>query len=132
MSFGIAAAFILWFASVTLSSCGKKNTPSSGTQLVKYEITGNYTGRLLVVFTNKDGSTANEIVSSLPWSKELNVQSSAISVGFGGQTSAPNYGANGQTATAKLSIKNEVKQSGTAVADANGAIVLPNLATTLN
>jgi len=124
---------LLLTAVVALSSCSKsKDDPTPDTKVVKYEITGNYSGRLLVVYTDKNGSSANEIVSALPWSKELTVQSSTISVGFGGQTAAPNYGANGQTVTAKLYVKNEVKQSGTAVADANGAIVLPNLAATLN
>jgi hypothetical protein len=34
---------------------------------------------------------------SLPWTKELTVQSCIIAVGFGGQTSAPNDGVSGQT-----------------------------------
>lgn len=126
------ATFLVGLVSSSLTSCSKKNdNPPSGSTVVKYELTGNYTGRIFVAFTDQNGGTANETVS-LPWSKELTVQNSIIAVGFGGQTSAPNYGAGGQTITAKLYIGNQLKQSGTSTADVNGAVTLPNLASPVN
>lgn len=128
-----ATTLLVGLASISLTSCSKKSdSPQPNTKAVKYELTGNYTGHIFVVFTDQNGGTANEIVSSLPWTKELTVQSSIVAVGFGGQTSAPNYGASGQTITAKLYVGNQLKQSGTTAADANGTIILPNLANAIN
>ncbi|NIF04869.1 hypothetical protein F3J23_05395 [Chryseobacterium sp. Tr-659] len=128
----VISIIIFGLAYISLTSCNKdedESPPSNKT--VKYELKGNYTGRIFVAFTDQNGSTVNEIVSSLPWNKEITVKSSVIAVGIGGQTSAPYYGAVGQTVTANLYVENQVKQSGTATADTNGVIVLPNLASSL-
>lgn len=114
--------------SSSLISCKKdKGNNPAGTKAVKYELSGNYTGHIFVAFTDQNGGTTNEIVSVLPWTKEINAPVSIIAVAMGGQTSAPNYGVNGQTVTAKLYVAGQVKQSGMATADANGALTLPNL-----
>ena len=55
------------------SACKKEDNGSGGTgsRVIKYEITGNFTGKLLVVYLdNVSGNTqVNNVI--LPWSKEI-------------------------------------------------------------
>lgn len=130
--FLMMATVLLGLVSLSLNSCSSDDSsPSSGTKTVKYEVTGNYSGHLFVVFTGANGQNVEEIITTLPWSKEVAAPNSLIAVGFGGQTSAQNFGAAGQTARAKIYVNNVQKQTGTATADGNGAMTLPSLATHL-
>lgn len=130
--FLMMATALLGLFSISLSSCSSDDSsPSSNTKAVKYEVTGNYSGHLIVVFTGANGQNVEEVITTLPWSKVVTIPNSQIAVGFGGQTSAPNYGGAAQTATAKIYVNNVEKQTGTATSDVNGAITLPSLATHL-
>lgn len=111
-------------------SCTKKKDPAPvaapATNVKKYEITGNYSGNLLVAYTNASGGTESTTVTSLPWSLELTFAPSVGGMGFGGGSNGKN-GVAGQTLTSKMYSKGVVVQSGNATADANGVINLPGL-----
>lgn len=124
--------------SLSLGSCKKdKKTepepepapapaPPAAQRVVKYEITGNYSGKLTIVYTNATG--VNETITgiSLPWTKEVTVtKQGAVSVGFTAATpvSQGSFGVSGQTAVARLYANSVEKQNATQTADNNGAVM---------
>jgi hypothetical protein len=111
-----------------LASCKKDNNSSGGTnsRAVKYEITGNFAGKLTVVYS--DNVSGNTLVSDvvLPWSKEINYNSNVMGIGISGQASV--VGVSGQTATLKIYSSGTVVKSGTATAGSLGELVLPSFA----
>jgi hypothetical protein len=103
-----------------LVSCkkDKDNEPNNTSRTLRYEVTGNFTGSLIVSYTNTSGSTANDRVT-LPWNKEITYASnvSAAIVALTG-----NGGASGQKVT--LLIKRGGTQVGApfeVVAEATGS-----------
>lgn len=61
---------------IIVVSCKKKDTnPDNSSRTIRYEITGNFTGTLIASFTTAAGATANEQVTSIPWSKEISYSS---------------------------------------------------------
>jgi len=130
----------LMLLSISFSSCKKKkstpapvtNDPPAPTpvnkRLVKYEITGNFSGQLLVAYTNATGATESVNVLSLPWSKELTCINSVGGVGLGGNGVPSNLGAANQSVSVKLYAAGNVVQSANGSTDANGIINFPSLA----
>jgi len=57
---------------------------------IKFEVTGNFSGRMDATFITASGGGTNETISALPWTKSLTysntVQSTGITVGGGGGT----------------------------------------------
>lgn len=124
--------FFIFSLLVTTSiiSCKKKDDIPAAPQsrLIKYEITGNYSGKFNIVFTNASGVAETLIAVALPWTKELTVQNSVQAVVLVASTSSTStVGVLGQTATAKLYVGGEVKQTVDKTADATGSIVFNNL-----
>jgi Mycobacterium membrane protein len=113
-----------------LASCKKDNNSSGGTnpRVVKYEITGSFTGKLNVVYV--DNVSGNTLVSdvTLPWLKELTYGSNVSGIGISGQATA--VGAAGQTATLKIYSGGRVVKSGTVTAGNLGELILPSFAYT--
>jgi Mycobacterium membrane protein len=114
-------------AILLLVSCKKDNTSSGGinSRVVKYEVTGSFTGKLNVVYL--DNVSGNTLVSdvTLPWAKELTYGSNVIGIGISGQSTS--FGAVGQTATLKIYSGGTVVKSETVLANNNGQIILPSL-----
>jgi hypothetical protein len=78
---------LVLIASITILSCKKeKDNNNNSSRVIKYEITGNYTGSILAAYTTASGGTTNETVSSLPWSKEITYASgvTAVTMAIGG------------------------------------------------
>ncbi|HJV18417.1 MAG TPA: MmpS family transport accessory protein [Sediminibacterium sp.] len=116
------------FTGIFLYSCKKDNggaTPGNSRN-IKYEITGNFTGKLDVLYSNNaNGNTAvTDVV--LPWSKEILYGSNVITIGIGAQ--GKTAGTPGQTATIKIYSNGIVVKTSTATAGALGEIVLPTIA----
>lgn len=113
-----------------LGSC-KKDKDNNGnpppSRNVKYEITGNYSGHLLVVI-NDGTSTEPFTVTSLPWTKEKTYASSVLAIGIGGQSVVGHLGQPGQTVTVKIYAGGTVVKNSSVTAGADGVAVLPNLA----
>jgi hypothetical protein len=137
----IISIFTLLVLVVVFTSCKKKKStasapasetvPIASTRTVKYEITGNYTGHLMVVI-NSSGSVGggNEIitVTSLPWTKTVEFANTTLGVGIGANAVIGQLGVQGQTASIKIYNGTNVVQSGNGVTGADGILILPTLA----
>ena len=107
-------------------SCSSKDDDETITNgKAKYEITGNYTGKLsALTSTTSDngGESGNNEVNSLPWTKEVDVKG-RTSLGIGVRsdlTSAP--GVAGQKITVKMYYNGNEVKSTTATANSEGII----------
>lgn len=114
-----------------LTACKKDKNGSGNGQskrVVKYELTGNYTGKLLVAYTTASGGTASATVNSLPWTKEITYNNTVAGIGIGGGTDVGNVGIAGQTVTIKIfSGGTSVVNEPPAITGANGVVNLPSL-----
>ena len=122
--------FILLFATVALIITGCKKDSSGGAtppaiskRVVKYEITGNYTGELIVVYNDNVNGTTSLIINSLPWSKSLTYANNVLVIGIGGDGVASKPGVPGQTVTLRIYSGGEVVKSSTKVAGLNGIAI---------
>ncbi|MDD5150468.1 MAG: hypothetical protein PHC28_08280 [Flavobacterium sp.] len=112
-----------------ITSCSKDdNNSSTNEKTIKYEITGNYSGQLLVIYNDNVSGNTTVTVSSLPWSKTINYPSNVLGIGIGGNGIVGKLGTAGQTVSVKIYNGTTVLKSGSATADANGAITLSTLA----
>ncbi len=119
-------------------SCKKKTSPEpepgpvtqppANTRNVRYEITGNYSAPLLVVYNDNVSGNTTLTVSALPWRKDISYPANVQGIGISSNGLSSQSGAAGQSANLKIYVSNTVVQSSTALADANGAISLPPLA----
>lgn len=103
---------IAFIAALTIFVSCKKDSDdapdNSSSRDIRYEITGNFTGSFFASYTTAAGGTANDQVTTLPWSKDItyakNVTAAIISVNGNG-------GVAGQTLT--VTIKRGGKVVGT-------------------
>lgn len=113
---------LTFFLGIAISACSNDDDKGGSTpdnRNVKYEITGNYSGKLVIVYSNEHGAAETVMSASLPWSKEITLQT--VNTGaYSANTDTP--GIAGQTATAKIIVGGEVKKSETQIADENGRI----------
>lgn len=109
----IIVVIILFLA--LFSSCKKDDAPASS-RLVRYEVTGNYAGTVYASYTTASGSTANEQLTAIPWSKEVtyaaNVTAAIIAI-------SGNGGIAGQQVT--VVVKKAGSQLSTTQATADGS-----------
>lgn len=124
---------ILFFVTVLcsthfLSSCKKDGTGSGNSaqkRLVKYEITGTFSGKLLIVYNdNVNGNTVLDNVT-LPWSKTIQYTSNVLAIGIAATTSTA--GAPGQSATLKIYSGGELVRSSPANTGSVGEISFQGL-----
>jgi GMP synthase-like glutamine amidotransferase len=111
-------------------SCSKdKDSPKpTDSRNVKYEITGNATGTFDATYITGSGTGANEIPTSLPWSKEIVVQAGVTTVSI----NAAVIGATlGKTITAKIYVGGVEKKSQPATVQSNGTAIIAGLSYTL-
>ncbi len=123
-------SLILLPALLFFSSCKKDNDNPGGTnsKVVKYEITGNFTGKLTVVYNdNVNGNTVVNNVA-LPFLKDTTYTANITGIGIGAQASVP--GVAGQTATMKIYSGGNVVKTVSATAGSLGEMVLPTIAYT--
>jgi hypothetical protein len=85
----LAIALLVVLAIFT--SCDKdpdNNNPDNNSRVIRYEVTGNFTGTLTAAYTPASGGVTSEDVNSLPWSKEItyaaNVTGASIGITGGG------------------------------------------------
>jgi hypothetical protein len=119
----------LWIAlTVLMLGACKKSTvdqPMADNRKIRYELTGNFTGKLTIIYN--DNVNGNTIVSevSLPWSKEITYANNIQGIGIGG--SSTSFGTPGQTATLKIYANGIVKVTDTRTAGFAGELSLPTL-----
>lgn len=95
---------------------------------VKYEVTGNYTGHLTIIYNDNVSGNTVTTVTSLPWSKSIDYPNSVTGIGIGGNTIISNPGVTGQTATLKIYSAGSVVRTSSVSADTNGLINFTTLA----
>ena len=119
----ICACFLVT-SSLFITSCSSdddNNNSGTGSRDVKYEITGNYSGKTSVTYLEKGGNALNEDLTKLPWTKEFTAEAKSM----GASLSASGYGGQaGQTLTGKLYIGGKLENELTATANSDGIIVL--------
>ena len=118
--------FVL-FISIGFSSCSSddENGGSNPTNRnVKYEITGDFTGKFLIVYSDENGAAQSLDGTLLPWTKEISL-TTVNTASFSSQSTTA--GMSGQTATAKLIVNGETKRTETKTADELGRIIFSNL-----
>lgn len=79
-------AFVMMFG-----ACKKDDsTNNNSSRVLKYEISGSYSGSVVASYTTATGGTVNETVTVLPWSKEItyasNVSAAIIAISGNGGT----------------------------------------------
>lgn len=124
------ASLVLLSALFIFSSCKKENTNTGGinSRVVKYEITGNFIGKLTVIYNdNVNGNTVVNNVS-LPFLKDITYPANITGIGIGAQASVP--GVARQTATMKIYSGGNVVKTVSATTGSLGELVLPTIAYT--
>lgn len=106
----------------TVGSCSSDNDNNSGASSrdIKYEVTGNYTGKLSAVYTESSNSGQNVDINSLPWSKDFTASSDTYGAGI---TVSGFGGVVDQTITVKIIVGGKVQKETTAKATSDGIIV---------
>lgn len=87
-------------------SCKKDKEKGSSSRIVKFELSGTFSGFLVVNYTTASGGAVNEEITTLPWSKEITYASNVTGAGFG-------VGGSGGTVGQTISIV--VKRGGSQV-----------------
>lgn len=100
------------------------------TKNVTYEITGNYSGPLRVVYNDNVSGNTTLTVTSLPWRKDINYTENVQGIGIGANGISGQPGSSGQSAGLKIYVSNNIVKFSNAVADVNGGISLTPLAHT--
>jgi PBP1b-binding outer membrane lipoprotein LpoB len=114
---------MLFVASFILQSCSKEEVTASGSRDVKYEITGNFSGSIiLVATTNKDEFEVIEI-KKLPWTLEFTAKSSIETIVASGSGTD---GVEGQTATLKTYVGGKEVSSGGGSTTSFGSVSMSN------
>lgn len=108
---------------ITFASCNNDNddSTSSTPRVIRYEVTGNFTGSMFASYTTANGGTANDPVSSLPWNKEITYNNSvtAAIIAFSG-----NGGVAGQQLTIIVKRGSSQLSSTTATAGSSGGFTI--------
>jgi hypothetical protein len=108
-------------------SCKKDgNDTPNNSRMVKYEITGNFSGKLTIIYNdNVNGNTVLTDIS-LPWSKDITYGNNITGIGIGASSST--FGTSGQTATMKIYSGGSVVKTSTGTANSSGGITIPTVA----
>ncbi len=109
-------------------SSNENNDNQNNTRNIKYEITGNYSGHLTVVYNDNISGNTVVTVTSLPWSKEVTYNSNVQVIGIGASSVVGHYGAAGQAANLKIYNDGNVVRNVNATTDSNGLISFPSMA----
>ena len=120
-------AFSVFVSCKKTKSTIEPDTTPAPIKSAKFEISGNYSGHLFVVYNDNVSGNTTVTVTSLPWSKTIDYPSNVLGIGIGGNFITGNAGAAGQVANVKIYTGSTVVKSGSATADANGLINLPTL-----
>ena len=113
---------ILLTLAYTVGSCSSDddNDSAPASRDIKYEVTGNYTGKLSTVYTESGNGGQNADINSLPWSKEFTASADTYGAGI---TVSGYGGVVDQTVTVKIIVGGKVQKETTAKATSDGIIV---------
>jgi len=118
--------FIFIAVLAVFSGCSSDDdSPAPQSRNIKYEITGNYSGRLTVAYADEGGNSQIINVSSLPWSKSLTIEKDVSAIAIAANNSGVSSpGEIGETITLKIYRNDVVVEESTTTALENGFIEL--------
>lgn len=127
MKKNVFSVIMVILAASVLYGCSKKSDDNGGgggnSRKIKYEISGTFSGKLDVLYTdNVNGGTGLSNIA-IPWTKEIEYGANVLAIGIGAQGSTA--GVAGQTASIKIYSNGTVVKTTTATADASGGMLLP-------
>lgn len=118
--------YMLVLLGSTLISCSSGDEPVANKHReVRYEITGNFSGTLTVVYTSLTGGSRVENNVRMGWSMEMEYPASTSSIGIGAQAST--LGSPGQTAVIKIFVDGKEVKSSSATAGSLGEMIIPTI-----
>lgn len=86
----------------------------------KFEITGNYTGHIFIVYNDNVSGNTSETITSLPWSKTITYPDNVVGIGISGNAVTTNPGIAGQTVSLKIYNGTTVVGQSNKTTDVNG------------
>lgn len=117
---------LLFAITFTLISCKKgDDAPAANRRVVRYEITGNYSGKLDIITSTNTAAIVQYNGTAVPWTKEITYPNNVMGVGIGGNSTGSNPGVAGQTITLKIFSGGKLLDTKAATADVNGIISVP-------
>lgn len=125
-----ALTFAVAAFTLTLSGCLLGNEPVvNNSRKVKYEISGNFSGTFIVVYTSPGGGNWAENNVTVGWSAEVEYPSSTMAIGVGAQSST--IGSPGQAAVIKIFVEGKEVKSSSATAGSLGEMMIPTISYSL-
>jgi hypothetical protein len=112
---------MLFVASFLFQSCSTDDVAASGSREVKYEVTGNFAGKITAAATTNNGISEIIEINKLPWTLELTAKDSIKSLFV---TATGTGGMAGQTVTLKIYVGGKVVSTSTATALSGGIITV--------
>lgn len=119
------AALAVTLMSVLLVACGGSDgvtDPPAANRTIRYEMTGNYTGPLLVSFTSETGGLVNAAVTTLPWTRDVTYAGSVTSVAFTLSPTAAVPSNVGQTLTVRMLVGGSQVRTQSVTSDRDGQL----------
>ncbi len=122
----LAPTLLMAFFLTLLISCSKDDNNDNGgnnSRQVKYELTGTYSGTLLIVYINEDGVNQLADNVSLPWSKEVTIKgNNATTLILNANSEVGGFGQANQTITGKILVGGVEKKTATTNSTSTGYI----------
>lgn len=105
---------------VGLGACSSDDGSVPETREMTYEITGNYSGEMVIVYSDEGGNQQIAEVESLPWSKSVTIDGDVPVIVLGVSDSVSNPGNEGETVLLKIYRGDSVVEESTVTAISNG------------
>lgn len=118
---------LLSFFSLAISCSEDSAAPANKSRNVKFEMTGSYTGKILVAHTLANGGTQAFSDIRLPWTKEVVYENTVGGIGFSGSGEISLSNVPGQSVTINIYSDNKIVKTGSASVDSNQILLLPSL-----
>jgi len=118
----VSLTVLAFITSLLFNACSKPiDTPVNDSRVVKYEVTGNFSGSLIASYTSAGGGTTNETITALPWTKEITYQNSVTAAIM---AVSGNGGTAGQTVKIDITKETTKVSSTSATASASGSFTV--------
>ena len=112
--------FTILIIAIIFSCSNDDNNIPNQIKSAKFEITGNYSGHIFIVYSDNISGNTSATITSLPWSKTIDYPNSVVGIGISGNAVTSNAGVAGQTASLKIYNGTTVVSQSNKTADANG------------
>lgn len=112
--------FTILIIAIIFSCSNDDNNIPNQIKSAKFEITGNYSGHIFIVYSDNISGNTSATITSLPWSKTIDYPNSVVGIGISGNAVTTNPGVAGQTVSLKIYNGTTVVSQSNKTTDANG------------